>query len=193
MVNRLFTWSEGLFRFDSELLPPKDKITVRISLENLIIDGTRRMREWEQLQGEIPSLEMALKFCQRQGVNLRNLNLSADEWKVISFINPKNTIHQIAKATNKNDLEIRRIVYSFIQAGLVEMIRPEGVAVRQPAPASPLGNQFRLFGLSSLFSCSNWSIFPSSQSAQPKIVPIQGSKTEIKSLITRIINRIRSI
>lgn len=125
------------------------------------------MREWEQLQGEIPSLEMALKFSERQGINLRNLSLSVEEWKVISFINPKNTIHQIAKATNKNDLEIRRIVYSFIQAGLVEMVRPEGVPVRQPVqPISPV---------------------------QPRIAPIQGSKPEFKSLINRIINRIRSI
>jgi hypothetical protein len=129
MVNRLFTWSEGLFHFENDVLPPNDKITVRINLENLIIDGTRKMREWEQLQGEIPSLEMALKFSERPGVNLRNLNLSVDEWKVISFINPKNTIRQIAKATNKNDLEIRRIVYSFIQAGLVELVRPEGKPV----------------------------------------------------------------
>jgi aspartate carbamoyltransferase regulatory subunit len=167
MVNRLFTWSEGLFHFDNDLLPPKDKITVRISLENLIIEGTRKMREWEQLQGEIPSLEMALKFSERQGVNLRNLSLSVDEWKVISFINPKNTIHQIAKASNKNDLEIRRIVYSFIQAGLVEMVRPEGVPVIQPVQPVP--------------------------QVQPRIAPPQGSKTEFKSLINRIINRIRSI
>jgi hypothetical protein len=68
---------------------------------------------------------MALKFSDRPGVNLRSLNLSVDEWKVISFINPKNTIRQIATATNKNDLEIRKIVYGFIQAGLVEMVRPE--------------------------------------------------------------------
>lgn len=167
MVNRLFTWSEGLFHFDNDLLPPKDRITVRISLENLIIEGTRKMREWEQLQGEIPSLEMALKFTERQGLNLRNLSLSVDEWKVISFINPKNTIHQIAKATNKNDLEIRRIVYSFIQAGLVEMIRPEGVPVIQPVQPVP--------------------------QVQPRITPTEGSKTEFKSLINRIINRIRSI
>jgi hypothetical protein len=134
MVNRLFTWGDGLFHFENELLPPKDKITVRISLENLIIEGTRKMRELEQLQGEIPSLEMALKFSERPGLNLRNLNLNVDEWKVISFINPKNTIHQIAKATNKNDLEIRRIVYSFLQAGLVEMVRPEGVPLQPIQP-----------------------------------------------------------
>jgi hypothetical protein len=188
MVNRLFTWSEGLFHFDSDLLPPKDKITVRISLENLIIEGTRRMREWEQLQGEIPSLEMALKFSQRQGVNLRNLSLSADEWKVISFINPKNTIHQIAKATNKNDLEIRRIVYSFIQAGLVEMVRLEGVPViRHTQPVQAVQPEHQAQPVRSDQS------FLSSQPDQPKIVPLQGSKTEFKSLINRIINRIRSI
>jgi hypothetical protein len=161
------------------------------------------MHEWEQLQGEIPSLEMALKFCQRQGVNLRNLSLSADEWKVISFINPRNTIHQIAKATNKNDLEIRRIVYSFIQAGLVEMIRPEGVAVRQPALSTPPVQSVQTVRPSQAgqpgqpvqpaHTVQTGQSFPTSQPAQPKIVPIQGSKTEIKSLITRIINRIRSI
>lgn len=170
MVNRLFTWGEGLFHFENDLLPPDDRITVRISLENLIIEGTRKIREWEQLQGEIPSLEMALKFSQRPGINLRNLNLSVDEWKVISFINPKNTIHQIAKTTNKNDLEIRRIVYSFIQAGLVELVRPEGVPVQQPVkPVQPV------------------------QPVQPRISLPQGSKTELKSLVNRIINRIRSI
>ena len=162
MFNRLFTWSEGLFRFDNELLPPKDKITVRINLENLIIEGTRKMREWEQLQDEIPSRDMALKFRDRPGVNLRNLNLNVEEWKVISFINPKNTIHQIAKATNKNDLEIRRIIYSFIQAGLVELIRPVGPTVPPPP-------------------------------VQPKITAPQASKTEQKSLIFRIISRIRSL
>jgi hypothetical protein len=160
MVNRLFSWGEGFFHFENDLLPPNDKITVRISLENLIIDGTRKVRERELLQDEIPSLDMALKFSERPGVNLRNLNLNVDEWKVISFINPKNTIHQIARATNKNDHEIRTIIYSFIQAGLVELVRPEG------APIPPL---------------------------PPRITSPQVNKTEQKSLIFRIISRIRSL
>jgi len=162
LLNKIFTWTDGLFQFDNELLPPKDKITVRIGLENIIIEGTRRMREWEQLQDEIPSLEMALKFSERPGINLRNLNLSAEEWKVISFVNPKNTINQISKATNKNDLEIRRIIFGFIQAGLVELIRPASAPLTPPP-------------------------------VQPKVTPIQGAKSEQKSLIFRIINRIRSL
>ena len=128
IVNRLFTWVEGLFRFENDLLPPDDKITVRIGLENIIIEGSRRLREWEQLQDEIPNLDMSLKFAERPGANIRNFNLSVEEWRVVSYINPKNSIRQIARATKMSDLEIRRIIYGLLQAGLVEIIRPEGMA-----------------------------------------------------------------
>jgi hypothetical protein len=159
VVNRLFTWVEGLFRFDNDLLPPDEKILVRINLENIIIEGSRRMREWEQLQDEIPSLDMALKFAERPGTNIRNVNLSVDEWRVVSYINPKNTIRQIARATNKSDMEIRRVVYSLLQAGLVEIVRPLGA----PPPQ------------------------------QPRLPVAAGNKEEQRSLINRIIGRIRSI
>jgi hypothetical protein len=160
VVNKLFTWVEGLFRFENDILPPDGKITVRISLENIIIEGSRRVKEWEHLQDEIPSLDIAMKFTDRPGTNLRNVNLSVDEWKVVSFINPKNTIRQIASATKKNDVEIRRVVYGLLQAGLVELVRLEGAlpAKVQSRPALP-----------------------------------QASKEEQKSLINRLISRIRAI
>jgi hypothetical protein len=43
---------------------------------------------------------------------------------------------QIARTTKLNDLEFRRIVYSLLQAGLVEIVRPIGVA--PPKPKSPV-------------------------------------------------------
>jgi hypothetical protein len=140
VVNRLFTWADGFFRFDNDALPPAGKITSNINLENIIIEGSRRAREWEQLQDEIPNLDMALKFADRPGANIRNFNLSVEEWRVVRYINPKNTIRQIARTTHISDLEIRRIVYSLLQAGMVELIRPPGAipmplaAVRLPIP-----------------------------------------------------------
>jgi hypothetical protein len=133
IVRRLFTWVEGFFRFEPSEMAPDGKISVRIDLENLIIEGSRQLREWEQLQEEIPSLDMALKFIDRPGTNLRKLNLSVEEWRVVSYVNPKNSIRQIAKATKMNDLEIRRVVFGLLQAGLVEIIRPLA-APSAPAP-----------------------------------------------------------
>jgi hypothetical protein len=159
IVQRLFTWVEGFFHFDNDSLPPADRISVRLDLENLIIEGSRQLREWEQLQDEIPSLDMALKFSDRPGTNLRNINLSVEEWRVVSYINPRNSMRQIANATKMNDLEIRRIVYGLLQAGLVEVVRQQGTH----APTQSVR------------------VFPTDD------------KQEQKSLVNRLINRIRSL
>jgi hypothetical protein len=121
VIRRLYPWVEGLFRFENDLLPPDDRINVKLDLENLIIEGSRQLREWEQLQDEIPSLDLALKFTDHP---MTNINLSVEEWRVVKYIDPKNTMKQISSAAKLNDMEIRRIVYALIQAGLVEMVRP---------------------------------------------------------------------
>lgn len=163
IVNRLFTWAEGLFRFENNLLPPDDKITVRVSLENIIIEGTRRMKELEQLQDEIPNLDLALKFADRPGANIRNFNLTAEEWQVVRYVNPKNTIRQIARALHISDQQIRKIVYGLLEAGLVELVRKEGT---QPPPAVQ---------------------------AAARIPESRSNPEEQKSLINRLIDRIRSL
>lgn len=126
ILQNIFAWVEGGFHFDANKLIPGSKISVKIDLENIIMEGSRQLTEQEQLKSEIPNLKLALKFTDRPGVSLKNLNLSVEEWRVVSYINPKNTIEQIAKATKMGNQEIRRIVYSLLTAGLIEMVRVEG-------------------------------------------------------------------
>jgi hypothetical protein len=131
LVYGLFTWTEGQFRFEPNQLPANDAITVAIDLGNIILEGSRRVKEWERLQDELPDLEMALKFTDRPQAQLRNINLSVDEWRVISYINPRNSIKRIAQRIGMDDFQIRKLVYGLLQAGLVEIIEPEGAAPRQ--------------------------------------------------------------
>jgi hypothetical protein len=86
---------------------------------------------------------MALKFPENPREKFKGIHLSVEEWRVVSFVNPKNTIRQIAKANNMSEVEIRRIVYGLEQAGLVEMVKPpnmEGAVpsgAKRPAPRAP--------------------------------------------------------
>ncbi len=125
IIQQLFAWAAGLFYFIPGDQIPEDKIPVRINLENIIIESSRRIQELENLKDELPNLNLALRFTDRPGVNLKNINLSAAEWRVVSYINPKNTIKQIGKASKMSDIEIRRIVYGLLQAGLIELVRLE--------------------------------------------------------------------
>ncbi len=131
-VYGLFTWSDGLFQFEPNQLPPDDTISIPIDLENIILEGSRRLKEWERLQDELPNLDVALRFTDRPRSQLRNINLSVDEWRVISYINPRNSIRQIAQRIGMDDFQIRKIVYGLQQAGLVEIIEAEGLPTKQP-------------------------------------------------------------
>ena len=165
VVFRLFTWVEGLFRFDANTIPPSDRITVPIDLESVIMEGSRRLKEWEVLQEELPDLDVSLRFSDRPNSRLRNINLTVEEWRVVSFVSPKNSIRQIAEAINLNEFQIRRIVYGMIQAGLVEIIEP--VPVAPVVPASQSRDDF-----------------------EDDFVEVPAVK---RSIITRLIDRIKSL
>ena len=158
IMRTLFTWLDGYFHFEPNELPPDEKIPARLALENLIVEGARKVQELEELKAEIPSLEMALKFIERPGIDIHKLNLTPVEWQVISFVNPKNSMQQIAYTTKLDDLEIRKVAYALLQAGLVEIVRPGGVPV----------------------------------ALNGRVIP-QINRKEQKSLVDRLIERIRSI
>lgn len=129
IIRKMFAQMDGFFHFDLTIDQIQSKIPVKVDLENLIIEGSRQKQEWDHLMDEIPTLQMALKFADRPGANIRKVHLSVDEWRVVSYVNPKNTMEQICKATKMSDLEIRRAVFSLLQAGLVEIVKPGGIPV----------------------------------------------------------------
>ena len=145
-VYQLFTWNSGEFRFEANELPPEERITVAVSLDHLILEGSRRVQEWEQLRDELPDLDVPLRFAEKPDATMRNINLNVEQWKVISFINARNTIRQIASFLRMDEFQIRRIVYGLQSAGLVDVLAGvgagSGLPVRPPAPivpAAPVG------------------------------------------------------
>jgi len=137
IVYDVMTWNEEPFVFEENVLPPPEKITVPIDLKNVIIEGTRRVQEVKPLEDELPNLDMALKFPDAPADKFRGIHLGVEEWRVVSFINPKNSIRQIAKACNMTDTEIRRVVYGLLQAGLVELVKPPGMQKKEKKSPRP--------------------------------------------------------
>jgi len=123
-VCHLFTWKEGGFLFEPSVLPPHDKISVPLDLEDVILEGSRRVREQKRLEEELPDLEMALSLTHDED-GLKRMALSPDERRVISSIDPSQTIREIAQAHSLTDFQIRKIVYGLLSAGLVKLVKPE--------------------------------------------------------------------
>jgi hypothetical protein len=128
IVYRLFGWRRGQFHFEPDKQPLSSRITVPIDLANIIIEGSRRVQESERLEEELPDLEVALQFTASPDAKLKNIHLSEQEWKVISYVRSTSSLRRIAQATGMTEGQIRRIAYGLLQAGIVELVGRSRVA-----------------------------------------------------------------
>jgi len=134
VVYNLMGWTEGPFRFDDETALANDAILVPIDLQPVIVEGTRRRKEIEDLDKLIPDLDVALRFPENPREKFKGIHLNVDEWKVVSYVNPKNTVRMIMKQLNMSEMEIKRVILALSQASLVEIVAK---TAPKPLPGAP--------------------------------------------------------
>jgi len=132
VVRQFAGWQEGEWVFDPDGKPDNGRITVPLNLENVIIEIARAQKRDEQLELEIPSLDVRLKFADRPNVDIKQLQLSKAEWSVLKFIKPDNSIRMIANKLDMTDKQIRRVVGSLREAGLIELVAYRPVVKESP-------------------------------------------------------------
>lgn len=124
-VYGLFGWPDGEFRFEQGQRPDPDApiMPTPLPVEHLIMEGVRRIDEWGRIRDRIPSTDMVVKFVEQPGEKAKGVNLAPEEWRVFARINGKDTLAEIAQKTNLSEFDVCRIVYGFLTAGLVDVIK----------------------------------------------------------------------
>lgn len=124
-VYGLFGWPEGEFRFEQNQRPDPAAPTIPspISVDHLIMEGSRRIDEMGRIKDRIPSTDLVVRFLDQPGVRIKGIKLSTEEWRVIARINGRDTLAEIAQKTNLKEFDVCRIVYGFLTAGLVEVVK----------------------------------------------------------------------
>ncbi|MBI3286416.1 MAG: DUF4388 domain-containing protein [Chloroflexi bacterium] len=133
-VYRLFTRSEGVFVFEPNRLPPEGKITLALRLEDIILEGSRLVRERRRLEEAVPDLDLIPQFAPHARAALKRVQLSPEEWRVLSQIQGQRSLQEIARASALNDPQIRKVVYGLLAAGLVQLVPPLVPRVVTPPP-----------------------------------------------------------
>lgn len=132
IIRKLYSWEEGSFHFDHAGKIPQGNIPIKLDLEKIILEGLRQFHQQDQIKDAIPNLDLVIKFTDRPGVQLNNINLNEHEWKIISNIKANRSIKDISKEIEMTDIAIRKVVYNLLQAGLIELIRPQNESRRLP-------------------------------------------------------------
>jgi hypothetical protein len=118
----LLAWQQGRFAFLKNAAPVER--TIFDDLQNLLLDGLRRLDELRVVQQRLPPRDTVLHLAperERQA----DIRLKLPEWKVLSSVNGRRSLEEVLHLAGTAEDESSRIVYGLLLAGLVTTSRDD--------------------------------------------------------------------
>lgn len=116
----LLQWDMGIFTFDAGE-ESNQEVGLSVSVENLIMESSRRLEEWEVIQRKIPSVEVVVRMSPTPPEDVMEINIKPDEWTLLVLADGRRTVGDIAAATERSEFEAARIIYGLVTAGLLDV------------------------------------------------------------------------
>jgi len=156
-----FGWRTGLFSFWDGVPPPAAAVTLDMDLQNLLMEGVRRIDERHRLAEVFPDLEMAVEAVANAERVKHSVTLTPDEWKVFFLVDGRRSLSDICRLVgNPDELATLQILRNLVIAKFVAVAPPvpapvEGTAVvadprgtsklqdgKPVAPSAPVAVEF---------------------------------------------------
>jgi hypothetical protein len=121
-VYSFFTLASGPFQFhdDQRIETP----TIAVSNEVIIMEGVMRQDAWAEIQRQLPSLDLVPRLVPNPATGSSEINPGAEGWRVLTMVNGKNSIEQIAQRSGLGEFRTCEIIVQFLQNGLIEVREP---------------------------------------------------------------------
>ncbi|MCP4202483.1 MAG: DUF4388 domain-containing protein [bacterium] len=131
-VYEIFTWPSGDFRFIDEDLDEASIIPLKLNVNALALEGSRRADEWQKLRESIPS-----KDC----VAVATGALEAEEGdavaeRVLALVDDERTVEEITLHAHASEFQVYRSLAGQVNAGKLKLIRPRMVTAQDVAAAN---------------------------------------------------------
>jgi len=114
-----FLWKHGGFFFLDEMTLPPYAITISVDLANLIMEGARRIEEWEHCVQLLPDNKAVFRVVPSPEGD--KITLSLDEWKVLFLINGQRTLEDLCNESD-DPFHVYRVVYGLLSNKLIEPV-----------------------------------------------------------------------
>ena len=116
-------FTDGQFAFEPEV--PADRKTVRQSSTNLLLEGARRLDDWDVLSQHIPDVELIPEFVlPDDDAAGKQITLNTSEWVVLSKIDGVRSVKEVARAAQLSDYHTCRLLYPLIANRLIRLREP---------------------------------------------------------------------
>jgi hypothetical protein len=141
-----FLWSKGVFTFYEKIPPPATAVTLEMDLQNLIMEGVRRIDDRARLPELFPDLNLVVELLANPERIKHTVTLTPEEWQVFFLIDGRRTLAEIGRlAGNPDEPATLLIIHHLLAAKFLRLSSvsalPMPVLPPQPADADSDGTQ----------------------------------------------------
>lgn len=120
IVYNLFAWDHGDFIFHEGAEVKDLPFHVNLNTMNVVMEGTRRIDEWSEIQKALPPDDILLAVNESPQINREEIRLSLDEFKMLTLIDGEKTLPELVKISPIGEFVSYRAIYRLLKQGLIE-------------------------------------------------------------------------
>ena len=117
----LFTWTQGTFNFEADVHPEEQDLLVSINPESLLLEGARRMDEWNLVEKKIPTFDLVFE---RDNTRLQasEAELTEEQRTVLDLVDGQRDVQAIIEESGLVEFEVGKALYGLLTAGFVHRV-----------------------------------------------------------------------
>jgi hypothetical protein len=146
VIFQTFTWREGTFTFYDKTPPPATAVTLEMDLQNLIMEGVRRIDDRARLAEAFPDHDMIVEALVNPEWIKQSVTLIQEEWQVLFLVDGRRSLGEICHLVGNPDESGTLQILQHLRAARFLALgpaRPEPAPMLAPAApgAEPGGTQ----------------------------------------------------
>ncbi len=149
VIYRLLGWREGEFEFARTLRPVTR--TVHDPTETLVMEGMRRLDEWQQIEREFTDLNVVLRLRSGQAAE-RYEALEDDARTILRLVDARRNVAQIIRESGLEPVQAILLITELISQDLVEKWGSAKVSTRDQVAHVEHGALAPTLGVGSYFN-----------------------------------------
>jgi len=119
LLYSLMSWTTGSFKFYEDQFPTDEEITVQLSVENVILEGLRRLDEQNMVKEVLGDLSDVYVISASQGGRTRDVSMQAREWNLMALVDGHRSLEDVLKLSGTSREDAMMQLAHLKLAGLV--------------------------------------------------------------------------
>src|SRR5258706_141775 len=133
----IFLWREGEFQFVDDELPTMEMIPLQVDVTGIIMEGTRRVDEWQRIREVIPHETLVPTLV--KPIDTDELELDEVQQTIINAVDGRRSIGELVLETRSSSFTVSSTVHSLVREGYVYLVDP--TLHRPTAAPAPTGQR----------------------------------------------------